>query len=147
MHFYLFKQSADPKWNTQLEGRKYQFGGKCIDFISYYQYSHPTGPKYQKKQISSFVTSTVIQWGLFFYKILKVVVLFERKNWIGFYLKIPSKVGVFYVISPKNNYNNYATVCPNKNNLNTLKTEYIRVITSDEIFHDHESWLTKNNFR
>ena len=29
------------------------------------------------------------------------MVLFERKNWLGFYLKIPPKVGIFYVIFPK----------------------------------------------
>ena len=34
----------------------------------------------------------------FFYNILKVVVLFERNNWIWFYLKVPSKVGVLFCI-------------------------------------------------
>ena len=29
------------------------------------------------------------------------MVIFESKNWIEFYLKVPPKVGVFYVISPK----------------------------------------------
>ena len=53
---------------------------KKNSFISYYQYSH------LKRA--------------FFYNVLKVVVIFESKNWIGFYLKIPSKVGIFYVISP-----------------------------------------------
>ena len=28
------------------------------------------------------------------------MVIFERKNWIGFYLKVPLKVEIFYVISP-----------------------------------------------
>ena len=44
------------------------------------------GPMNQKKMISSSVISTVIQEGLFFNNILKVAVLFERKNWLGFYL-------------------------------------------------------------
>ena len=37
----------------------------------------------------------------FFDNILNVMILFERKNWLEFYLKIPPKVGVFYVIYPK----------------------------------------------
>ena len=30
-----------------------------------------------------------------------VVVIFEIKNWIGFYLKVFLKIGIFYVIFPK----------------------------------------------
>ena len=38
---------------------------------------------------------------VFFYNILKVMVLFKRKNWLGFYLKISLKVGISYVIYQK----------------------------------------------
>ena len=56
-------------------------------FISCYQYS------YLKRA--------------FFDNILKVVVIFESKNWIGFYLKVPSNVGVFLYNFPKNLFNTH----------------------------------------
>ena len=83
-----------------MEGRKYQFGGKCIDFISYYQYSHPTRPHESEKNDFIFCYQYSHPRRDFFDNILKVVVLFEKKNWLGFYLKILPKIGVSYIIFP-----------------------------------------------
>ena len=56
--------------------------------------------KFQQKNL---VLSDSYLIKTFFSLFLKVVVIFESKNWIGLYLKVPPKIGVYYVIFPKIN--------------------------------------------